>query len=169
MPGGDCASYEIELPKNWEGLLNGTITPDVQKDPETGDGYYNPNYTPGSSTNGNTFLGWMNADGAIVSTTETYTFNWDIPESVGTLSLVGLIIFDANDYNADTFYHGSGDSKVFDRGLSGQAAKGTYGIGKTGSLYGHTYYACTWAQYVDAVTGETVTVYSDMITVEKFA
>ena len=46
MPGGDCASYEIELPKNWEGLLNGTITPDVQKDPETGDGYYNPTTLP---------------------------------------------------------------------------------------------------------------------------
>ncbi len=54
MPGGDCASYEIELPKNWEGLLNGTITPDVQKDPETGDGYYNPNYTPGGNTGGST-------------------------------------------------------------------------------------------------------------------
>ncbi len=52
MPGGDCASYEIELPKNWAGLLDGTITPDVERDPETGDGYYNPNYTPGGGNIG---------------------------------------------------------------------------------------------------------------------
>ncbi len=53
MPGGDCASYEVELPKNWAGLLDGTITPDVEPDAETGDGYYNPNYTPGGNTGGN--------------------------------------------------------------------------------------------------------------------
>lgn len=53
MPGGDCASYEIELPSNWAGLLNGTITPDVEPDPETGDGYYNPDYNPGGDTGGN--------------------------------------------------------------------------------------------------------------------
>ncbi len=29
MPGGDCASYEVELPADWEGLLNGTVTPDI--------------------------------------------------------------------------------------------------------------------------------------------
>lgn len=54
MPGGDCASYEIELPNSWDKLLDGTLTPEVEKDAETGDGYYNPNYTPGGNTGGGT-------------------------------------------------------------------------------------------------------------------
>ncbi len=53
MPGGDCASYEVKLPDNWDALLAGTYTPDVEKDAETGDGYYNPNYNPGGNTGGN--------------------------------------------------------------------------------------------------------------------
>ncbi len=100
----------------------------------------------------------------------TYTMSWDVPEAVGEFSLAGLMVVDAEDYNADTFYHGSGDSKLFDRALSGSMLipKNTYGIAKGASYYGHTYYACTWVQYVDA-NGETVTVYSDMVTVEKLA
>ncbi len=38
MPGGDCASYEVELPKDWDGLLDGTITPDVTIEPDDGTG-----------------------------------------------------------------------------------------------------------------------------------
>ncbi len=100
----------------------------------------------------------------------TYTMSWDVPEAVGEFSLAGLMVVDAEDYNADTFYHGSGDSKIFDRALSGSMLipKNTYGIAKSASYYGHTYYACTWVQYIDA-NGEIVTVYSDMITVEKLA
>ncbi len=100
----------------------------------------------------------------------TYTMSWNVPEAVGEFKLAGLMVVDAEDYNADTFYHGSGDSKLFDRALSGSMLipKNTYGITKGASYYGHTYYACTWVQYVDA-NGETVTVYSDMIAVEKLA
>ena len=81
MPGGDCASYEIELPKNWAGLLDGTITPDVEPDAETGDGYYNPNYNPGGNTGGN--------EGEEGGTTEpdepvvpTPSFNATVPSSL---------------------------------------------------------------------------------------
>ncbi len=100
----------------------------------------------------------------------TYTMSWDVPEAVGEFKLAGLMVVDAEDYNADTFYHGSGDSKLFDRALSGSMLipKNSYGITKGASYYGHTYYACTWVQYVDA-NGETVTVYSDIVEVEKYA
>ncbi len=79
MPGGDCASYEIELPKNWEGLLNGTITPDVEKDPETGDGPYNPNYNPGGNTGGNEEEDTTEPDTPVVPTP---SFNATVPSSL---------------------------------------------------------------------------------------
>ncbi|MBE6793312.1 MAG: hypothetical protein E7532_00010 [Ruminococcaceae bacterium] len=87
MPGGDCASYEIELPKNWEGLLAGTITPEVQPDAETGDGYYNPNYNPGGNTGGNT---GGDTDDDTDDDTPVATFSATVPSGVtdGTYRIV---------------------------------------------------------------------------------
>jgi hypothetical protein len=112
----------------------------------------------------------LGADPTTAGEKITYTLSWNVPEAVGEFKLAGLMVVDAEDYNPDTFYHGSGDSKLFDRALSGSMLipKNSYGITKGASYYGHTYYACTWVQYVDA-NGETVTVYSDMVEVQKLA
>ena len=98
-----------------------------------------------------------------------YTMSWDIDESIGTVTAAGLMWINEADYNEDTFKHGSGDVKLFDRAFAAQfiKQKNTYSINKTGSLYGNTYVACLFVIYTDAVTGEDVTVYSDPAVITK--
>ncbi|MBQ1977541.1 MAG: InlB B-repeat-containing protein, partial [Ruminococcus sp.] len=97
----------------------------------------------------------------------TYTVSWEIDASVGTITNYGLVIVDAADYNEDTFYHGSGDSKIFDRASKATTVVGVKSMSISGRTYDHTYYAKAFIIYTDAVTGETVTVYSDMIETYK--
>jgi len=98
-----------------------------------------------------------------------YTMSWDIDESIGTVTAAGLMWINEADYNEDTFKHGSGDGKLFDRTFAAQfiKQKNTYSINKTGSLYGNTYVACLFVIYTDAVTGESVTIYSDPAVITK--
>jgi len=98
-----------------------------------------------------------------------YTMSWDIDESIGTVTAAGLMWINEADYNEDTFKHGSGDGKLFDRTFAAQfiKQKNTYSINKTGSLYGNTYVACLFVIYTDATTGESVTIYSDSAIITK--
>ena len=98
-----------------------------------------------------------------------YTMSWDIDEAIGTVTAAGLMWINEADYNEDTFKHGSGDVKLFDRTFAAQfiKQKNTYSINKTGSLYGNTYVACLFVIYTDAVTGESVTIYSDPAVITK--
>jgi len=95
-----------------------------------------------------------------------YTVSWELDASVGTITNYGLVIVDEADYNEDTFYHGSTDSKLFDRAAKATTATGTKSMGIARS-YDHTYYAIGFIIYTDAVTGETKTVYSAMIVTYK--
>ena len=90
-------------------------------------------------------------------------------DSVGTVTAVGMVIVDKEDYDEETFYHGTTDANVFDRalGTAQTKQKNTVSITKSGSYYGCTYYAKTFVIYTDAKTGEAVTIYSDMIEVTK--
>lgn len=101
----------------------------------------------------------------------TYTMSWDIDESIGTVTSAGLMVVNLEDYNEDTFYHGTSDTKVFDRALGASAVmqKNSYSIAKSASYYDNTYIACTFVVYTDAVTGESVTVYSANTEVYKYA
>jgi len=98
-----------------------------------------------------------------------YTMSWDIDEAIGTVTAAGLMWINEADYNEDTFKHGSGDVKLFDRTFAAQfiKQKNTYSINKTGSLYGNTYVACLFVIYTDATTGESVTIYSDSVAIIK--
>ncbi|MBR2724481.1 MAG: hypothetical protein IKB72_03490, partial [Ruminococcus sp.] len=98
-----------------------------------------------------------------------YTMTWDIDASIGKVTAAGLMWVNQNDYNEETFKHGSGDSKLFDRtfGSAYIKNKNTYSINKTGSLYGNTYVACLFVIYTDATTGQSVTIYSDLAIIEK--
>ena len=97
----------------------------------------------------------------------TYTMAWDV-SNVGKIKSVGLMIVDKDDYKEETFYHGSGDSNIFDRALGTAQTKdkATYGISKSSSYYDNTYIACTWLVYTDA-NGVDHTVYSDYVEVFK--
>ncbi len=97
-----------------------------------------------------------------------YTVNWNVPASVGNITNAGLIIVNQNDYNENTFYHGSGDSKLFDRALAASEVKAsnTYTIHKGSSVVGETYIATLWLIYTD-VNGDSHTIYADPVTVEK--
>ena len=88
--------------------------------------------------------------------------------SIGKVTAVGIIIVDKADYNEDTFVHGTTDTKVFDRAFANKVAQsGEYAPSKTGSTFDHTFVAAMWITYTDAVTGESVTVYSPIIEVYK--
>ena len=112
-------------------------------------------------------LAFISADPTVDGEKIQYTLSWDV-SCVGTIKSVGLMIVNKKDYNADTFYHGSGDSKIFDRALSSTVTtdKNTYGIGKNSSYYDNTYIACTWVIYTDA-SGAEHTVYSEFAEIYK--
>ena len=101
----------------------------------------------------------------------TYTLSWDVDSTIGVVTSAGLMVVNKNDYNEDTFYHGTTDTNVFDRALGASATlqQNTYSIGKSSSYYDNTYVACTFVVYTDATTGESVTVYSELIEVYKSA
>lgn len=111
----------------------------------------------------------MSADPTIADEKIQYMMSWDVDSSIGTVVSAGMIIVDKEDYNPDTFYHGSGDSKLFDRAVSSAQIKqkNTCGVGKSGSDYDHTYYAATFVIYKDAKTGQNITIHSDMIETTK--
>ncbi|MBQ1977862.1 MAG: leucine-rich repeat protein, partial [Ruminococcus sp.] len=114
-------------------------------------------------------LVFMNADPTIADEKIQYTMSWDVDESIGKVTAAGLIITDKEDYKAETFLHGSGDSKLFDRtvGSSQVKQKNTTSVTKGDSFYEHTYCAAIFVVYTDAKTGQSVTIYSDMIEVTK--
>ena len=99
----------------------------------------------------------------------TYTVSWELDESMGTITNYGIVIVDADDYNPDTFYHGSGDSNLFDRAAKATNAVDTKSLTVSGREYDHTYYAIAFIIYQDAATGQTVTHNSDMIEITKLA
>ena len=111
----------------------------------------------------------MAADPTTTGEKITYYLSWDIPETVGTVTNVGFMIVNKSDYNEETFYLGTTDSKVFTGTLpaANNVPKKTFTAGKGGSLYDNTYVACTWVKYKDAATGEIVTIYSELIEVYK--
>jgi len=109
-------------------------------------------------------LVFLTADPTTEGEKITYTMSWNIDESIGKVTLAGLVVVDAENYNEATFYHGSGDSKIFDRALSTAqiTQENTTAVSLGNRLYGHTYYAVTFVTYTDAITKESVTIYSVM-------
>ena len=98
----------------------------------------------------------------------TYLLSWDIDDSIGTVTGVGIIIVDKDNYNEDTFVHGTTDSNVVDYAFSNKVAQsGEYAPTKSGSLYEHTYVAAMWVQIQVEGQEEPLTVYSPIIEVYK--
>ena len=97
----------------------------------------------------------------------TYTLSWDV-SYVGNVVSAGLMIVNKVDYNEANFYHGTTDSKVFDRALGSTQTKdkNTTGITKSGSYYDNTYIAATFVIYKDT-NGTQHTVYSEFVEVYK--
>jgi hypothetical protein len=111
------------------------------------------------------------ADPTVTGEKITYILAWDVDKAaVGTVTALGIIIVDKADYKEETFYHGTTDTKVFDRAFANKVAQsGEYAPGKTGSYYDHTFVAAMWLTYTDAATGQSITVYSNAIEVYKQA
>ncbi len=113
-------------------------------------------------------LVFISADPTTVGEKITYTLSWDVDASVGIVTAYGIVVADESDYNEDTFYHGSGDSKLFDCAVSTELQKqeGT-SVALGSRLYDHTYYACAFITYTDAKTGKLETIYSLIDVTEK--
>ena len=107
-------------------------------------------------------LAFIVADPSTSGEKITYIISWDV-SYVGSIVSVGLMTVNESDYKEDTFYHGTSDGTVFDRGLSSDIVKdaNTYSITKAGSYYDNTYVACCWVVYKDA-NGVEHTIYSDI-------
>lgn len=104
----------------------------------------------------------LSADPSTIGKKIAYTLSWDV-SNVGDVVAVGVIIVNKKDYNESTFYHGTDDTAVFDRGLSGSNLKDAdvYNIVKSGCECFNTYVARTWMIYKDA-NGTEQLVYSDI-------
>ena len=100
----------------------------------------------------------------------SYTISWEVDENIGTVTNYGILFANIEDYNEETFYHNSGDSKIFDRAVSANKNTDTKSLTLSqnqGIAYDNTYVAKAFVVYIDAATGEAVTVYSDVITTFK--
>jgi len=114
MPGGDCASYEIELPDNWQGLLNNTVNPEVNPDPETGDGYYNPN---NGSTGGN-----EGEEGDDNTGTDTPDPSFKVAAPSGLTDGTYRVVSSNQTTSEGRLYYSSGNLTYFAVGASAQAS-----------------------------------------------
>lgn len=111
-------------------------------------------------------------DPTTTGTKIAYTLSWEIDATLGKVFNYGILFVNENDYKEDTFYHGSGDSKMFDRAVSATSnvdVKSLTLSQNQGIAYDNTFIAKAFVIYTDAATGEAVTVYSDAITVYKAA
>ncbi|MBQ9743402.1 MAG: hypothetical protein IJV88_07105 [Ruminococcus sp.] len=96
-----------------------------------------------------------------------WNFSWCVPEDQNNLQFVGagMIATNKNTYKAETFYHGTTDSSVYDRlVVDDQAIGSAFYIGPVAS--GETWMARAWVQYTDA-SGQLYTVYSDLFEATK--
>lgn len=95
------------------------------------------------------------------------TVSWEVPaEEMGVTYIdAGLIAVKSTSYNADSFYHGATLDGMYDKDSPATLSSNT--LVWTGPiLEGETWYVKAWAQY-ETADGETVTVYSDMYTIER--
>lgn len=114
-------------------------------------------------------LVFIAADPSTAGEKITYTLSWDIDETVGTVTSAGLMVVNNDDFDPETFYHGTTDTNVFDRALSSSEIKqqNIYTITKGSSYADNTYVACTFVVYTSAETGESETCYSSQVYVYK--
>ncbi|MBQ3158070.1 MAG: hypothetical protein IJB98_00070 [Clostridia bacterium] len=99
-----------------------------------------------------------------------YYLSWDIPESTATSVVnTGFIVVNKADYKEETFKVGTTDTNVsvLTLGKAYRVHNSAFAADKGSMKYDNTYVAATWATYVDATTGQQVTVYSDAIEVYK--
>ncbi len=97
-----------------------------------------------------------------------WNFSWCVPEEQNNLQFAGagILATNKNNYNEETFLHGTTDTGVYDRLVVDDKAIGSaYWIGPVAS--GETWVAKAWVQYVDLNTGEMVVVHSDLFTCTK--
>ena len=96
-----------------------------------------------------------------------FYYSWCVPDELGvTFVKAGIIAVSKDKYNSDTFYAGTADSNVYDRGPSALEAFGAYTWSKSNVSEGQTWVAKAYVQYKDA-TGALVTVYSDPVEATK--
>lgn len=105
------------------------------------------------------------------SNTESYgvfTISWNVPEEAMGAEYIsaGIVAANMDNYNEDTFYHGTTDTNIYDRaGNTATTPAGTYLW--TGPVFsGQTWVAKAWVCYYDA-NGEYCVVYSDLYTIVK--
>ena len=111
-------------------------------------------------------------DPTVEGTKIAYTISWEVDETLGKITNYGILFVNANDYNEDTFYHNSGDNKMFDRAVSvtGNTATKSLTLSQNqGIAYDNVYVAMAFVVYTDAETGQSVTVYSALTEVYKQA
>ena len=112
----------------------------------------------------------VSGDPTTAGTKIAYTIAWEVDASFGTVTNYGVVFVNEKDYNADTFYHGSGDTKLFDRAVSAAGLPGVTTLtlsDRQGIAYDNTYIIKAFIIYTDATTGQSVTVYSDELATYK--
>lgn len=96
-----------------------------------------------------------------------FSYSWSVPEGSGcTFTRAGIILVNENNFNEDTFYHGTTDSNVTDYapGTSSQKPTNSRTTNKSGINEGETWIGACWVMYVDA-DGNDQIMYSDYVTV----
>ncbi len=105
-------------------------------------------------------------DTVSVAAKNQFYFSWYVPEDYDLVK-VGILGVNKDNYNEETFYTGTTDSNVYDRGPSGTAAySGTSVWAKSNVTVGQTWVAKAYVQYRDA-NGNIQTVYSDLTEATK--
>ncbi|MBQ7999685.1 MAG: hypothetical protein IJ298_00525, partial [Ruminococcus sp.] len=97
-------------------------------------------------------------------------FSWYVPEAELGITFVdaGILAVNKDNYNEATFYVGTTDSNVYDRGPSGADIKpvNSYTWTKSNVSAGQTWVAMAYVQYRTA-DGVLHTVYSDLVEAAK--
>ncbi len=98
----------------------------------------------------------------------TVILSWDVPTESGyTFKQAGALLVNEEKYNAETFIKGTSDSNVtkWTPGTANQKATNVVTVNKKGVNPGETWVLQAWVTYT--YNGEDVTVYSDLVYVEK--
>ena len=110
------------------------------------------------------------ADPSVDGAKVAFTYTWNVPaESGNTFVKAGIILVNKDNYNAETFYHGTADGNVTDYapGQTVQISANTWTTNKSGINPGDTWIGACWVIYTDA-DGVEQTVYSDLVEVTKY-